>query len=195
MRDRLLAAEHDKTKGEAMLGPHNRLKTYLNGSSAMGQGDHPIADLFPNCTVFFGDIAGFTAWSSTREPAQVFVLLQTVYQSFDVIAKKRRVFKVETIGDSYLAVTGLPEPQPHHAIIMAKFCWECHQRIREITSELEVSLGPDTGELGMRFGLHSGPVTAGVLKGDRARFQLFGDTVGVFREMTPEQCQRLKANT
>jgi len=42
---------------------------------------------------------------------------------------------------------------------------------------LEVELGPDTAELGMRFGLHSGPVTAGVLRGERARFQLFGDTV------------------
>jgi len=39
-------------------------------------------------------IAGFTAWSSTREPAQVFVLLQTVYQAFDVLAKKHKVFKV-----------------------------------------------------------------------------------------------------
>ena len=47
----------------------------------------------------------------------------------------------------------------------------------DITKELEVSLGPDTGDLGMRFGLNSGPVTAGVLRGDRARFQLFGDTV------------------
>jgi class 3 adenylate cyclase len=49
----------------------------------------------------FCDIAGFTAWSSTREPAQVFILLQTVYQAFDKIAKRRKVFKVETIGDSY----------------------------------------------------------------------------------------------
>ena len=47
------------------------------------------------------DIAGFTAWSSTREPAQVFLLLQAVYQAFDNLAKRRRVFKVETIGDSY----------------------------------------------------------------------------------------------
>ena len=46
-----------------------------------------------------------------------------------------------------------------------------------ITKELEVTLGPDTGDLGMRFGLHSGPVTAGVLHGERAQFQLFGDTV------------------
>lgn len=50
------------------------------------------------------DMVGFTAWSSVREPAQVFSLLETVYHSFDTIAKRRRVFKVETIGDCYVYV-------------------------------------------------------------------------------------------
>jgi len=62
----------------------------------------PIADLYPNCTVFFGDIAGFTSWSGSREPAQVFTLLETLYGAFDEIARCRRVFKVETIGDCYV---------------------------------------------------------------------------------------------
>ena len=62
--------------------------------------EETIADLFPSCTVLFSDIAGFTAWSSTREPSQVFILLQNLYQAFDKIAIKRKVFKVETIGDS-----------------------------------------------------------------------------------------------
>lgn len=182
VRDRLMAMETDKRKGDAMIAPSHRLKTFVDG---LGQdsGDQPIADFFPNCTVCYANIAGFTAWSSTREPAQVFVLLQTVYQNFDIIAKRRRVFKVETIADSYLAVTGLPEAQKYHASIMAKFAWDCLIRIGEITKELEVSLGPDTGDLSMRFGIHSGSVTAGVLKGDRARFQLFGDTVNTAASM------------
>ena len=46
-----------------------------------------------------------------------------------------------------------------------------------LTNELEVTLGPDTGDISLRVGIHSGPVTAGVLRGDRVRFQLFGDTV------------------
>lgn len=58
----------------------------------------PIADLFPHATVLFADIAGFTAWSSQREPTQVFTLLQTLYGNFDRIAKKLGVFKIETIG-------------------------------------------------------------------------------------------------
>ena len=47
------------------------------------------------------DIAGFTAWSSVREPSQVFTLLEQIYSSFDAIAKRKKVFKVETIGDCY----------------------------------------------------------------------------------------------
>jgi hypothetical protein len=43
--------------------------------------------------------------------------------------------------------------------------------------KLELKLGPDTSDLALRVGLHSGPVTAGVLRGERARFQLFGDTL------------------
>jgi class 3 adenylate cyclase len=46
-----------------------------------------------------------------------------------------------------------------------------------MTEQLETSLGPETGELMMRIGLISGPVTAGVFRGEKSRFQLFGDTV------------------
>eukprot|EP00934_Nitzschia_sp_Nitz4_P001273 Nitzschia sp. Nitz4//scaffold289_size23394//2//2242//NITZ4_008474-RA/size23394-augustus-gene-0.42-mRNA-1//-1//CDS//3329545813//1273//frame0 len=152
-----------------------------NGS--MMDDSQPIADLFPYCTVMFADISGFTAWSSTRDPPQVFMLLQNLYQAFDVIAVRRRVFKVETIGDSYVAVTGLPDPQDDHAIIMAKFARDCLVKMHEVTQALEVRLGPDTTDLSMRFGLNSGQVTGGVLRGDRARFQLFGDTVNTAARM------------
>ena len=181
--DRLMNSE-DNT-GKLRMATQNRLRTFLNGTSD-GDDQQPIADLFPHCTVFFADIAGFTAWSSTREPSQVFILLQAVYQAFDLLAKRRKVFKVETIGDSYVAVTGLPDPQPNHAVIMVRFAYECLTKVNHITRELEIMLGPGTSQLTMRFGLHSGPVTAGVLRGERARFQLFGDTVNTGKPFLPK---------
>jgi class 3 adenylate cyclase len=52
-------------------------------------------------TIMAADISGFTAWSSVRDPSQVFKFLETVYAAFDDIAERRRVFKVETVGDCY----------------------------------------------------------------------------------------------
>ncbi|CAB9515699.1 Receptor-type guanylate cyclase gcy [Seminavis robusta] len=166
------------------LSPNQRVKSYLSGGfDKNDESVKPIADLFPHTTVMFADLAGFTAWSSTRDPSQVFTLLQTVYGEFDCIAKRRKVFKVETIGDCYVAVAGLPNPQPNHAVIMARFSNECRKKLEVLVRKLELKLGPDTTDLSMRFGLHSGAVTAGVLRGERARFQLFGDTVNTASRM------------
>ena len=76
-----------------------------------------------------------------------------------------------------VAATGCPEPRDDHALIMAKFARACMRKMRIVTQKLELTLGPDTGNLTLRVGLHSGQVTGGVLRGERARFQLFGDTV------------------
>eukprot|EP00539_Tryblionella_compressa_P008436 CAMPEP_0178765990 /NCGR_PEP_ID=MMETSP0744-20121128/18796_1 /TAXON_ID=913974 /ORGANISM="Nitzschia punctata, Strain CCMP561" /LENGTH=677 /DNA_ID=CAMNT_0020421623 /DNA_START=22 /DNA_END=2051 /DNA_ORIENTATION=- len=167
------------------------LRSYLNDEvmevedAPLKGGDKskPIADLFPETTIMFADIAGFTAWSSTREPTQVFTLLEALYGEFDSIAKRRRVFKVEVVGDCYVAVAGLPDPRPDHAVAMAKFANDCLNRMFRMVRKLEVELGPDTAELGLRVGLHSGPVVAGVLRGDKSRFQLFGDTMNTASRM------------
>ena len=133
IRDRLLGSKHTSTRdGRSdqdetpfQMHPKTQLKTFLSdddlnknekGKRGVSEVDdyhlllntQPIADLFPFCTVLFADIAGFSAWSSEREPEQVFTLLENVFQAFDKLAHKRKVFKVETIGDCYVAVTGLP---------------------------------------------------------------------------------------
>jgi hypothetical protein len=113
----------------------------------------------------------------------VFTLLETIFTAFDSLAKKRQVFKVETVGDCYVAVSGLPQARKDHAVVMARFAHECLSKMHSLSHLLEVSLGPDTAELTLRVGLHSGPVTAGVLRGDRSRFQLFGDTMNTASRM------------
>jgi len=142
-----------------------------------------MADFYPNTTILMCDIAGFTAWSSARAPADVFRLLETIYGAFDDIARAEKVFKVETVGDCYVACAGLPVKQPKHAVIMARFAKKALKRYDTLIKKLETYLGPDTVDLGLRVGIHSGPVTAGVLRGDKTRFQLFGDTVNTASRM------------
>lgn len=111
VRDKMMEMQDEKEISDSKSkSSTNKLKAFMstNGTEISSVDEESqIADLFPCCTVLFADIAGFTSWSATREPASVFVLLQTLFSGFDRIAKRRKVFKVETIGDCYLAVTGV----------------------------------------------------------------------------------------
>jgi len=115
VRDRILK-EAKEQAGENMNindrqgifggGAKSKIKDFLddgNGPDAKVKSlepysTKPIADLFPETTIVFADIVGFTAWSSVREPSQVFTLLEILFGAFDAIATRRRVFKVETVG-------------------------------------------------------------------------------------------------
>ena len=164
IRDRMVAQE--ETEGD------NRKK----GSKAGPKGP-PIADLYLESTILFADVVGFTAWSSVREPSQVFSLLETLFGAFDKVAETRRVFKVETVGDCYVAAAGIPDYRKDHAAAMVRFAGDIMSKMSKLVKRLEITLGPDTGDLSLRIGIHSGPITAGVLRGQRSRFQLFGDTM------------------
>ena len=106
---------------KSFLDESNRAAMEKQESAIDIEVDKPIADLYPNTTILFSDLVGFTSWSSQRDPEQVFTLLQVLYKTFDAEAKKRGVFKVETIGDCYMAVTGLPDPQSDHAWRMVSY--------------------------------------------------------------------------
>lgn len=61
--------------------------------------------------------------------------------------------------------------------MIARFARDCVQIMHQLREKLELTLGPGTAELDLRVGIHSGPCLAGVIRGDRSRFQLFGDTM------------------
>jgi len=84
---------------------------------------------------------------------------------------------------SCLTVLLALEPKADHAVVMVKFADQCRTSFSEKTRELEFTLGPETCDLRMRFGLNSGPTTAGVLRDQKSRFQLFGDTVNTAARM------------
>lgn len=95
VRDRLYDQDDQGLMPNASNSQKNRLKSFITAIHSGSDGrenvsgvNRPIADLFPDTTVMFGDIEGFTAWSSTREPSQVFLLLESLYGAFDTLAAK-----------------------------------------------------------------------------------------------------------
>lgn len=87
----------DDAKDKATTTLNKYAPTEVPGLGGLGHEifkTKPIADLFNEVTVMFADIVGFTAWSSVREPCEVFTLLETIFHEYDVIASQRKVFKV-----------------------------------------------------------------------------------------------------
>eukprot|EP00980_Cylindrotheca_fusiformis_P023091 scaffold10105_cov129-Cylindrotheca_fusiformis.AAC.4 len=152
IRDRLYQAQGNALQQKQMVGQSTDSLGFQNETGTLGSA--PLADLFPNTSVVFADIAGFTAWSSAREPQQVFILLENIYGALDHIANRYAIFKVETVGDCYVAAAGLPDPIDDHAVIACKFAREALKKMKELTHHMEVSLGPDTAALDLRVGIH-----------------------------------------
>jgi len=131
-------------------------------------------------TIFFSDIVGFTNISSTLEPIKVSHMLDRLYQRFDEVSQKHDVFKVETIGDAYMAVTNLVKDQPDHAKIMAKFSIDITKAANETLIDAD---DVEKGYVNIRVGFHSGPVVANVVGSRNPRYCLFGDTVNTASRM------------
>jgi class 3 adenylate cyclase len=127
---------------------------WWDGGNLNTMGHAPLADLFPSTTIVFADIAGFTAWASAGEPQHVFILLDSIYGAFDRIVYRYGIFEIDTVGDYYVAVAGLPEPTDDHAVAVSKFARDCLKTMNEMTIELEISLGPDTADLDLRVEKH-----------------------------------------
>jgi len=164
------------------LGRTNEHNSLLADQGSILEEEEPIADLFHDTSIMFSDIVGFTKWSSERTPHEVFQLLEKIFWEFDDIAARHGVFKLGTIGDCYIAVTGIPEPIDDHAIVLTQFAFDCRDKVREVCTRLDTE-GLCTANLDMRFGIHSGATTAGILRGTKSRFELFGDTINTASRM------------
>jgi len=134
-------------------------------------------------TVMFADIVGFTPMSMNVEPEVVMDLLNELYTRFDALLDEYHVYKVETIGDCYMVAGGLifTDAQGYRAV-QSKVDPQHAQRVfdfaRAILEAARHVRMPDTGmPVQLRIGMHSGPVTSGVVGTHMPRFCLFGDTV------------------
>jgi adenylate cyclase len=136
----------------------------------------PIADAFQSVTVLFADIVGFTPLSSEADPDDVVNMLNRVFSDFDDLAERHRVEKIKTIGDSYMAAAGLPEPREDHVAAMIEFAIA-------MLAAVEARTGLNDLPVRLRIGINTGPVVAGVIGRDRFIYDLWGDTVNVASRM------------
>ncbi len=138
-----------------------------------------IADKFDEATVMFADITGFTKLTRSMSAEELVDLLNEIFSQFDVCAKKHGVEKIKTIGDAYLAASGIPEVDEDHAENMVRLALDLQDRLQEISGTLGI-------DLNMRIGIATGPVTAGVIGKSRFAYDVWSNTVNL--------ASRLEAN-
>jgi len=131
-------------------------------------------------TIFFSDIVGFTDISAKLDPLKISDMLDRLYNSFDSLSDYHDVFKVETIGDAYMAVTNLTKEQPDHCKRITEFAIDS---IRVANQTLIDEDSPSMGFVNIRVGFHSGSVVSNVVGTRNPRYCLFGDTVNTASRM------------
>ena len=136
-----------------------------------------IVESCEHAFVLFSDIVSFTAYCARREPRDVVVMLNSMFATFDALLSKHRVHKVTTIGDAYVAATGLPfmdSASPSMDIV--SFALDMIAAVRTFVTE-------DGERMQIRIGIHAGPVAAGVVGIAMPRYCLFGETVTIAEQL------------
>ena len=140
------------------------------------EGEQPIADHFDEASVVFIDIVNFTPLSSSNEPKAVVELLNRIFTQIDQISARYELEKIKTIGDSYMAASGIPLERKDHAVKAIEFA-------RDVLKELNDYYTPNGEKVEFRIGLNCGPVIAGVIGERKFIYDLWGDAVNIAARM------------
>ncbi|XP_028275165.1 guanylate cyclase soluble subunit beta-2 [Parambassis ranga] len=165
--------EAEKMKTETLL--YAMLPRHI--ANQLKDGKSVKAGEFDMCTILFSDVVTFTNICAICEPIDIVHMLNSMYSKFDRLTNVHDIYKVETIGDAYMVVGGVPVPTKTHAHRVANFALGMRIAAREVTN-------PVTGQpIQIRVGIHTGPVLAGVVGEKMPRYCLFGDTVNTASRM------------
>ncbi|ESO05557.1 hypothetical protein HELRODRAFT_77547 [Helobdella robusta] len=164
----------EKRKTDLLL--HSMLPPFIVEELKAGRKVEPM--MYQNATVYFSDIVGFTKLSSESTPMQIVDLLNDLYGTFDDTISRHNVYKVETIGDSYMVVSGLPQVTERHVVEICNMALD----LLGIVKTFKIRHRPEM-TLMLRIGIHSGSCAAGVVGHTMPRYCLFGDTVNTASRM------------
>lgn len=139
-------------------------------------GQHSIAECIDSASILFADIAGFTPLSAELGVERVVELLNDLHTGFDEIIERHGLEKIRTIGDGYMAASGVPTPRPDHAHALADASLEMLTFARELTR-------PGEKPILLRIGINSGTVMAGVIGRKKFSYDIWGDPVNVASRM------------
>ena len=140
------------------------------------RGEFPIADTYPEVTILFADLVGFTELAGNLPPREVVQMLNELIQRFDETATRYGVEKVKTIGDGYMAMCGPPVEEERRARAVA-------QLAQEMLSIVEAFPQRTSHNLKLRIGINTGTVVAGVIGRSRFTYDIWGDAVNLASRM------------
>lgn len=160
--------EQESRKSEDLL--RNVLPPVI--AARLRAGEPVIADQVSNASIVFADIVGFTKLSAGMHAYEVVSCLNKLFSEFDELAAQEAVEKIKTIGDCYMAASGIPVPRSDHAIAAARFARGMILATERLRTAFPVPLQ-------IRVGVHSGPVMAGVIGRRTFAYDVWGDTVNI----------------
>ena len=135
-----------------------------------------IADQFSSASILFADVVDFTPLAERLPPTEVVGVLDHLFSHFDGLAERHGLEKIKTIGDCYMVAAGVPSPRPDHARALALMALDMQSAMGSVGEVGHLGLG-------LRVGINSGPVVAGVIGRKRFLYDLWGDAVNTASRM------------